>query len=102
MPRKTELGTHSFPGGTPRKELVLGYRSRGFGACAPFCPLGAQDRLPCKDPLQEWERILKAPRWEATLLCREGRTQPTKYVICPMWVYYVLCVHYLFFVCLLT
>ena len=39
----------------------MGYRSRGFGACAPFCPLGAQDRLPCEDQFQERERILKAP-----------------------------------------
>ena len=47
----------------------MGCRGRGLGACAPFCPLGAQDPLPCEDQLQEWERILKAPPWEATLLC---------------------------------
>ena len=65
----------------------MGYRSRGFGACAPFCPLGAQDRLPCEDQLQEWERILKAPPWEATLLClRRPNTTNNQHIYFYIWV----------------
>ena len=57
-PHRTASGTHSSPGGTLCRGLVMGYRSRVSAWCS---------RLSfCRDQLQERERFLKAPPWGAT------------------------------------